>query len=290
MNEITTKLDAVTAFAGNSTDIYAAKASGLYRSQEDGQSWVCLTDDTVTGGSAVTAIEMIDETIFAGLNGAILHSDDAGQNWQLIALANPPPLLSTIIASPNYRDDGTIFAGTAEDGVFVSTDFGLRWTPWNFGLIDMDVNCLALSPDFASNKTLYAGTETGLFFSQNTGKSWHSVPFPTEFAPILCLAMTQNGIMFAGTDYNGLFVSDDAGQNWSSLPTSETDDNDTIHSIQVNHDALFILTDTNLVQLHLSDYTSATLKTFTDEQQPLALIKTGSYCLTGYVDGHIDVI
>lgn len=287
--QVTTQLDAVTAFANNTTSIYAAKASGLYRSDDKGLSWDCMTEDAQTGGSVVTSVEVIHDTVLAGLNGAVLHTADDGQSWKVMALGLPPPLVSAIVASPNYKDDETIFAGTAEDGVFVSTDDGQTWTPWNFGLIDLDIYCLALSPNFGTDTTIYAGTETGIFCSHNRGKSWHDVPFPVEYAPVLSLALTGNGQMFAGTDGNGLFMSDNMGQNWSPMLQSTALDIDFIHQMKVDEDQLVILTDDHLLQIQLSEFAHTILKTFTDEQA-LTFGKTDVGWLIGYIDGRIESI
>ena len=79
-------------------------------------------------------------------------------------------------------------AGTLEDGVFSSTDRGGRWGAWNFGLFDLNVLCLALSPTWTRDETVYAGTETGLYRSTNGGRAWRHSGFPSELAPALCIA------------------------------------------------------------------------------------------------------
>jgi photosystem II stability/assembly factor-like uncharacterized protein len=290
MSELgTTQLDAVNAFASSATHIYSAKASGLYQSDDAGQSWQLMTDEAQTYGSPVTSIAAVNDTLFAGLNGAILCTDDRGDSWRVIALSAPPPLVSSIVISPDYNNDGTVFAGTTEDGVFVSTNYGENWSPWNFGLIDLDIYCLALSPNFANDATIYAGTETGVFCSHNAGKSWHDIPFPMESAPVLSLSVTEDEMMFAGTDGNGLFVSDDNGHNWSRLLQSTELTVDTIHSTQVNTDHLVILADEHLIQIQLSDFTPTVLKSFTD-QYALAFGQTDTNWIVGFVDGLIEII
>ena len=58
-------LDTVTALAINGNYIYVAKASGLYQSDDAGQSWQLITDESQTGGSPVTAISVDGKTLFA---------------------------------------------------------------------------------------------------------------------------------------------------------------------------------------------------------------------------------
>ena len=54
-----------------------------------------------------------------------------------------------------------------DDGVYRSADRGVRWVAFNFGLLDLHVSCLAVSPDYADDETLLAGTESGIFESTN---------------------------------------------------------------------------------------------------------------------------
>jgi photosystem II stability/assembly factor-like uncharacterized protein len=127
----------------------------------------------------------------------------------------------TLALSPDYDQDGVLFAGTAQDGIFRSADRGRRWVGWNFGLADLNVLNLALSPRFATDETLWVGTETGLFRSTNGGRAWREVPFPTEWAPVLSLAVSpdydRDGMIFVGTDSCGLFRSRDQGETWERL-------------------------------------------------------------------------
>ena len=38
-----------------------------------------------------------------------------------------------------------MLAATVQDGIFRSTDRGVRWTGWNFGLYDPNINLLAVA-------------------------------------------------------------------------------------------------------------------------------------------------
>ena len=97
----------------------------------------------------------------------------------------------------------------------------MQWAAWNFGLLDLNVLCIALSPRFAEDETVFIGAETGIFRSANGGRSWREVAFPTELAPVLSLATSSDharpGALFAGTETHGLFRSDDDGQTWAQL-------------------------------------------------------------------------
>jgi photosystem II stability/assembly factor-like uncharacterized protein len=203
---------------------FAARTSGLFRSVDGGLTWelayasLNAREALLTTAVALTPDFEHDPTVFAGLNGAILSSGDGGLHWQPGRLPAPLPAISTLAVSPCYPEDGMAFAGTNEDGVLVTGDRGKNWVSWNFGLLDLNILCLAISPVFAADETLYAGAESGLFRSANGGRAWKEVTLPVDFDAVLSLAISphfaQDNTLFAGTENNGLFVSQDRGKTW----------------------------------------------------------------------------
>jgi len=133
-------------------------------------------------------------------------------------------VISALAISPNFIQDGIVFAGTLEDGMLRSSDRGGRWYAWNFGLLDLNVLCLAISPGFANDETLFLGAQSGIFRSTNGGRSWREVNLPVGFEPVLSLAISSNFIqdatLFAGTENQGLLCSADAGRTWRRLSKS----------------------------------------------------------------------
>jgi len=162
-----------------------------------------------------------DRTVFAGVPGGILRSFNGGENWDVVQLPSPPPMVSALVISPDYAHDGIVLAGTVEDGVFSTSNRGGNWVAWNFGLLDLNTICLAISPGFAQDETLFVGTDSGIFRSTNGGRAWREVDFPLELAPVLSLALSpgysQDGILFAGTESHGLHRSGDRGRSWVCL-------------------------------------------------------------------------
>jgi hypothetical protein len=76
-----------------------------------------------------------------------------------------------------------------EDGVLRSWDRGISWAGWNFGLLDLNVYALAISPEFRADETLFVGVESGVFRSGNGGRAWRETAFPMEAGPVLSLAI-----------------------------------------------------------------------------------------------------
>lgn len=201
---------------------FAARASGLYRSDDGGASWrpayAGLGLDAPLAATTVTLSPAFadDRTLLAGANGGVLRSEDGGESWQAATFADPAPLVTALGFSPAFANDRVALAGTLDDGVFRSSDGGRSWHAWNFGLLDRHVLCLAISPAFASDQTVLAGTGTGLFRSRNGGRSWRELALPCGCAPALCVALAA-GAIIVGTEGAGCYRSDDDGRSWRRL-------------------------------------------------------------------------
>jgi hypothetical protein len=206
---------------------FAARASGLYRSEDGGANWRSAYDSLrlkaplLTRAVAVSPGFGSDRCVYAGVSGGVLRSCDGGQSWRVTTLPSPPPLVCSLVISPNFGRDGLLLAGTWQDGVFRSANRGNHWTAWNFGLLDRNVYCMALSPQFARDEALFVGVQSGVFGSTNGGRAWRVVNFPAELAPVHCLALSprfgDDGVMFAGTRSHGLHRSNNRGHSWTRL-------------------------------------------------------------------------
>ena len=106
-----------------------------------------------------------------------------------------------------------------------SADRGAHWQTGNFGLIDMNVLCLGISPDFKNDQAIFAGTQSGLFYSKNAGRAWREVNLPSGYDTVISLALSpnfaQDGTLFAGTETQGLWCSTDRGNSWDRIGQSE---------------------------------------------------------------------
>lgn len=206
---------------------FAASISGLMRSNDDAHTWhdayEALSPQNPVTTLAITGSPTFasDRYVLAGAIDGVLVSHDAGVTWSAIQLPAPPPAISTFAFSPDFGEDGIVFAGTLEDGVYRSTDRGESWDAWNFGLTDLHVLDLTVSPDFATDQTLFAATESGVYRSTNGGRSWNDVPFPLDLAPVISLtaspSYSTDHTILAGTETQGLHRSTDRGQSWAPL-------------------------------------------------------------------------
>ncbi len=221
---------------------FAAQQSGLYRSTDGGNIWQnaykSLGQETAipTHAVAFSPDYSLDRTVFTAVKGSILRSTDSGEHWLVSGLPSPPPVVSGLVVSPNYPLDGHAFCATVEDGVFITRDRGSRWATWNFGLLDLQILSLAVSPQYSQDEILFAGAESGVYRSKNGGRAWKAVPFPVDSAPVTSLVFsTDYGVdnaIFAGTAKGGLFKSNDQGNHWEVISQFE----EGIDQILIGHD------------------------------------------------------
>ena len=81
---------------------------------------------------------------------------------------------------------------------------------------ELDVNCLAADP--LNPERVYAGTKgSGVFLSNDAGKTWQSVGLAGQAVKALAISPTQPGTLYAGTKPTRLFVSRDSGSSWTEL-------------------------------------------------------------------------
>lgn len=82
-----------------------------------------------------------------------------------------------------------------------------------------EILALAVSPTYAEDTTILAGTGYGLFISYDGGAQWLAVHTPMPNSVILCLCFSPNyrsdGIILAGTLEDGIYYSNDRGERWS---------------------------------------------------------------------------
>lgn len=215
---------AVARHPQRATRLLAATRAGLIRSDDLGiswaEEWVGLADPNVV------------TVLFAGENpqgwpaafaatetGRLYRSEDGGENWAEVTAWAGLGVAAVLASSPVFADDGILFAGTSE-GIFRTLDGGASWESCNFGLIDVDVLCLACAPDFASSQLVWAGTAGGgLYRSRNQGRAWREVGMGLPDAPVqgvaVSLAFAENQTLYAGLEAQGVYCSTDGGENWS---------------------------------------------------------------------------
>ncbi|MEW5705872.1 MAG: Ig-like domain-containing protein [Actinomycetota bacterium] len=93
------------------------------------------------------------------------------------------------------------------------------------GPTDTIVNAVAISPNYALDKTIFAGTNgNGIYKSTNGGQSWSQSGLNGYyiFALVISPNYSSDRTLFAGT-YGGVYKSTDGGTSWSRCNLSGVD-------------------------------------------------------------------
>lgn len=145
-----------------------------------------------------------------------LGSSYSCQGWLRAAATNfwqvtngPGGAVQALAVDPN----GDVFAGTANGGVYRSTDNANTWVQSNTGLADTSVSALAVG----STGYIVAGTTgDGVFISTNGGTSWTQTPLTSVY--VTCLA-TEADTIYAGDGHycTGIYRSTDKGASWLNV-------------------------------------------------------------------------
>jgi photosystem II stability/assembly factor-like uncharacterized protein len=119
---------------------------------------------------------------------------------------------------------GAILVGTIGQGVMRSTDDGASWTRAGVGQ-GMHSDCLvrALAAHPRHPQLVYAGTDMGIYQSDDGGAKWSLLDSPMKGSMVWSIAIdpVEPSVMFAGTgtpSQPGIFRSTDAGQRWHHRP------------------------------------------------------------------------
>lgn len=247
--------------------IFAATGSaGILASTDNGATWAAFNKGLADQDVRVIRILPSDRkgelAVYAGTNNGI---------WKLSAAAGKAPavplefnevpshqFVRTLAIDP--KSSSTIYAGTAGNGIFKSTNNGASWTAAN--LPGTSVVAIAIAPDSTvyagtrgkiyqstdgggtwrvsltdmadpyffgiavdpKSKIIFEGNEYGISKSTSGGHGWDNVEGGDDLKDILALQMhiSQPGTLLAATDGHGVFVGRNGGAQWAALNSGLT--------------------------------------------------------------------
>ncbi len=220
------------AFHPTDNDTYwiAAPAGGLWKTEDDGNSWVCLTDNNPVLGisdiiipddyetSGTIYIATGDRDHWDNRSVGVLKSTDFGNSWNTTGLSfslQEECMTSRLLIDPNNNQ--TILAATTK-GVFKTTDGG---TNWDTQLTDNDFIDMEYKSDNFS--VLYGATKTGeIYTSNDAGLTWTKTLDTWAERIELAVTPANSEIVYAiaGATDNSLYAiykSEDGGQTFDMV-------------------------------------------------------------------------
>lgn len=190
-----------------------AGTNKVYRSVNGAGSWAPISG-VLAGDGYISAIGLAANAPRAiwvgGSRGHIVYSNDAGDSWRRVDAAVPDRYVTDFAVHP---DDGrrayVALSGFGGGHVFHTSDGGENWKDVSGSaagaLPDVPVNTLLLHPE--RDSVLWAGTDVGLFVSEDAGETWMLDNEGIGNVIIADLSMRRDGVLFAATHGRGMYRS-----------------------------------------------------------------------------------
>jgi photosystem II stability/assembly factor-like uncharacterized protein len=222
----------------DSNVIYTA-SQYVMKSGDQGHSWKAISPDLTrndkskqkpSGGEItldITSVEYYD-TVFAlsesplkqGMlwagtdDGLIQLTRDDGGSWENVTPKDIPAWSMVSIIDAGHHDPGTAYAAIDRHKlddfnpfIYKTHDYGKTWTRITNG-IPAGSYVRSVREDPKVKGLLYAGTETGVYFSNDDGAHWQSLQLNLPTVPVHDLAIKDNDLI-AATHGRSFWILDD---------------------------------------------------------------------------------
>ena len=226
-------------FSKHNTKKLYTFSNHVHVSTNEGESWNVLSPDLTrndstklkSSGGPITQDNTSVEyycTIFAaaespikegllwtGSDDGLIHiSRNDGNTWENVTPKGMPEWMMINSIEPSVYNEGTCYvAGTKyktgdfEPYLYKTTDYGKSWKKITNGIANEHFTRV-LREDPTKEGFLYAGTETGIYYSHNEGTYWQPLQLNLPIVPITDLAVKNNNLIVA-TQGRSLWVLDD---------------------------------------------------------------------------------
>ncbi len=162
--------------ASNPNTVYAAGEDQTLRSKNGGRDWDPVWGNTLPAVTTMVSLDTDPEFLYSGSNIGLHKSFNGGRNWVTDPAFRKTPI-NAIFINPNPSQ---IYVGSGKS-FYSSSDGGDSWR--NISSLTQKINGdSGTSVDITINqitnlneKSLYAGTTSGLYFSEDAGENWELI-------------------------------------------------------------------------------------------------------------------
>ena len=226
-------------FSKHNTKKLYTFSNHVHVSTNEGESWNVLSPDLTrndstklkSSGGPITQDNTSVEyycTIFAaaespikegllwtGSDDGLIHiSRNDGENWENVTPKGMPEWMMINSIEPSIYNEGTCYVagtkyktGNFEPYLYKTNDYGKSWKKITNGIPNEHFTRV-LREDPIKEGFLYAGTETGIYYSYNEGTYWQPLQLNLPIVPITDLAVKNNNLIVA-TQGRSLWILDD---------------------------------------------------------------------------------
>lgn len=161
------------------------------------------------------------EELFAAASNGLLHTTDGGRSWRILTgwdMTEP----KSVVIDPQAPEN--VYVGLP-DGIGVTRDGGMSWSRGDAGIRRKYTQALAV--DCAHAGRLVAGTELGIYLSEDGARSWLLVQALDATVDDIKQSPHDPRIFFAVTQRNGAWRSADGAHTWRKI--AGVDSSHTLH-------------------------------------------------------------
>ncbi len=227
----------------------------LFRTEDGGQTWTPISPDLTrndkskqqwsggpitgdnTGVEIYCTIFTVSESplqkdlIWAGTDdGLVQITQDGGKTWKNVTAGMPgfPEWGTVTMVEASHYDAGTAYVtvdahrlDNTKPYLYKTTDYGKSWTRLDASL-SPDIYLHAVREDPAVKDLLYLGTERGVAFSKDGGKTWQSLKSNMPTVAVHDLDIKDNSLV-VGTLGRSIYIYDHLSvlREWSPQVASE---------------------------------------------------------------------
>jgi photosystem II stability/assembly factor-like uncharacterized protein len=226
--------------------IFIGTRDNFYKSTNNGDDWIScyqgLDNQIIASILTYSSSEIYVGTGYSTSGNGVYYSSNLGNTWEQKGLNGK------IVYSLTSDQFGNIYASTNNEGIYKSLDQGETWRQINQGLKNFDIFRIQMTPD----NMLFACSESegGIYKSIDYGESWQIIGMVagtmwqgviTELGNIYAATdggvqkynsssgswsafglnkvksniIDKDGVLFAGTRWNGVYASYDDGNTWN---------------------------------------------------------------------------
>ncbi len=219
----------------------------VFKSTDQGKSWTVISPDLtrndkskqVASGGVITkdntSVEYYDTVftlaespvekglLWAGSDDGLIHiTRNGGKSWDKVTPQGLPEWSMISLIDPSPHDAATAWAAVDRHKlddfkpyIYRTTDYGKSWTLVASGIPDGSY-VHAVREDPKRKGLLYAGTETGVWISFDSGARWQSLQLNLPTVPVHDLIVKNDDLVVA-THGRAFWILDDVTplRNWS---------------------------------------------------------------------------
>jgi len=224
-NWISVSTFSTRAMVISGSKIFAASGNSVYMSSDLGSTWTLKTIQLGYSTGPVYSLALSGNNVYAGSLYGISISTDDGNSWTSLYQSPYGWNCRSILIRGN-----NIYAGTALDGLYRSTDNGIIWEK---ATLDKSIYQL-----FSIDDNIFAATEDGIYLSTDNGNNWTSKNNGLSRVNIHSIAVDQENIYISASSNasSKFYRSFDNGVSW----WSPINDIENIGSIAIKDKDIFV--------------------------------------------------